>query len=231
MSLILHIETTTDVCSVALSKDGELLLSREDRKGPSHAAKLGPFVDEAIAWMEQKNWVPDAVAVSAGPGSYTGLRIGVSMAKGLCYAWGIPMIAVSTLAILVEALKHRGRLSQGDCVRPLMDARRMEVYTALYASDGRLLKPVEAKILEPESFCDEQPEGTFWFVGNGSEKFKEISACSNACFDVDLVPLAADMRFLAETAFAKSDFVDVAYFEPYYLKDFVATISKKNVLA
>ena len=230
MALILHIETSTNVCSVALSLDGNILFSKIERKGLSHAALIGPFGDEALKVAQQHGLKIDAVAVSSGPGSYTGLRIGVSAAKGICYALHVPMIAVPTLALIVDMCVRTRNLPEKARIRPVLDARRMEVYTGLYGSDGSSLGPTEALVVMEDSFDKELSAGPVFFVGNGAKKLRTVLKSENAIFDEDLQPLAEAMMPLAEKAFSESLFVNVAYFEPFYLKEFVATVSKKHII-
>ncbi|SHI89691.1 tRNA threonylcarbamoyladenosine biosynthesis protein TsaB [Mesonia phycicola] len=218
MATILNIETTTTNCSVSIGVDGEVVILKEDKEGGySHAEKLHVFIEEALAEANLTLKNLDAIAVSKGPGSYTGLRIGVSAAKGLCYSLNIPLISVSTL----EALAHQVATLNTEVVIPMLDARRMEVYTAVYSSDKKIISPIEAKILEANSF--EPYFNDFdkvYFVGNGVDKFKEICPAENADF-INALPSAKQMVQLAEYKYKKSDLEDVAYFEPYYLKDFV----------
>lgn len=223
---ILHIETSTKVCSVAFSVEGKVMFEKISYDGPSHAALAGVFAEEAFSTVK---CVPDAVAVSAGPGSYTGLRIGVSLAKGLCMGWGIPLIAVPTLQLLAyEAIrKHKST----DCLYcAMMDARRMEVYSAVYNNRLQLIRDVEAEIITSDSYASYLDMQDICFFGDGAAKCKTVIASERAVFLEDVYPLAANMVTLAEKAFAKKYFVDTAYFEPYYLKDFVATIPKNKVL-
>jgi len=230
MALILHIETSAKNCSVALSQDGQLLFNQLDTAGSSHSTKLGLFVDEALKVVEGKNQKLDAVAVSSGPGSYTGLRIGVSMAKGICYALGIPLLSIPTLDLLADEVVRSKELPENACICPLVDARRMEVYTALYDAQGRMLHPVSAVIVDETTFEVELKKHPIWFVGDGAEKCSTIISNDAANFDGQIVPLAASMLPLAEKRYQEKNFEDVAYFEPFYLKDFVATVSKKLLI-
>ncbi|WP_165044075.1 tRNA (adenosine(37)-N6)-threonylcarbamoyltransferase complex dimerization subunit type 1 TsaB [Dysgonomonas sp. ZJ709] len=230
MACILHIETATEVCSVAVSKDGELIFQREETKGPSHAVLLGAFVDEATKELRSKGLKLDAVAVSCGPGSYTGLRIGVSEAKGLCYGLNIPMIAIGTLRLMASAVAKKGLVDPAILLCPMIDARRMEVYDALFDSQLMLIRDVEADIIDETSFIEILKDQRIAFFGNGSAKCKEAIQSPNAIFIENVYPSAIDMVDLAEDAFAKKEFVDSAYFEPFYLKEFVATIAKNKVL-
>ena len=230
MALILHLETSTKICSVALSLDGSILFSKVDRNGPSHAVQIGLFVDEALKVAEEKGLKPDAVAVSSGPGSYTGLRIGVSMAKGVCYGAGARLIAVPTLLLLADQVKRSLTLPDDALICPMLDARRMEIYTALYDAQGNCLKPASALIIDENSFSEELRNHSVWFAGDGAEKCREIIKSDRAHFEEDVYPLAESMMPLAEKAFQEGKFENVAYFEPFYLKEFVATVSKKQII-
>lgn len=228
MSCIVHIETTTKVCSVALSQDGECLMSEENFEGPSHGVVLGPYVEEAVSFADSHAIPIDAVAVSSGPGSYTGLRIGASTAKGLCYGRNLKLIAVPTLELLcVPLLLHHEELPENVLFCPMLDARRMEVYTAVYDRSLKPLKEVSAKVIDETSFQEFLEKGKVVFFGNGAEKCKDVIRHENAIFVDDIDPLAKYMFPLAEKALAENRTVDVAYFEPFYLKDFVATKPKK----
>ena len=228
MSCLLHIETSTKVCSVALSQDGELLFHREDLEGPNHAVACGVFVDEALSFAESHAIPLDAVAVSRGPGSYTGLRIGVSMAKGVCYGRNIPLIALDTLKILsVPVLLYHDELPDGALLVPMIDARRMEVYSAVYDRALNEVRGIQANVVDAETFAPYLEQGQVCFFGDGAAKCREVINHPNAVFIDNIHPLARNMFPLAERAVAKQQFMDVAYFEPYYLKEFVATQSKK----
>ncbi len=228
MSCILHIETSTEACSVAVSQDGATIFHVEDTQGPSHATKLGTFVDEALSFTDNHAIPFDAVAVSCGPGSYTGLRIGVSMAKGVCYSRDLKLISVPTLQVMsVPVLLVHDDLPEDALICPMIDARRMEVYTALYT---RALRPVVdtcAMIIDADSFKEQLDKHPIYFFGNGAAKCKEVINHPNAHFFDGIQPLAKNMAPLAERAFLREEFEDVAYFEPFYLKEFVATKSKK----
>ncbi|EPR72781.1 TsaB protein, required for threonylcarbamoyladenosine (t(6)A) formation in tRNA [Winogradskyella psychrotolerans RS-3] len=222
MALVLNIETATTNCSVSLSKDGETLVLKEDNSlGFSHAETLHIFIDEIFKISKIKPSEIDAVAVSKGPGSYTGLRIGVSSAKGLCFALNKPLIAISTL----ESLAHQVTIEDGFIV-PMLDARRMEVYSAIYNANLELHREIKAEILTEESFSTLLKDHKVYFVGNGVEKTKSLIQHPNAVFIDGKLPSANEMGFLAENNHKKSDTEDVAYFEPYYLKDFVALKKK-----
>ncbi len=227
MSCILHIETSTDVCSVAVSQDGQCIFTKEDRKGPSHAVTLGVFVQEALSFADSHAIPVDAVAVSCGPGSYTGLRIGVSMAKGVCFGRNLPLIAVSTLQLLCVPVLLQHELPNDALLCPMLDARRMEVYAAVY---DRALKPVRdtaADIVDSHSYEEFLDQHPVYFFGNGAAKCKGQLTHPNAHFIDDVVPLARWMFPLADKDMACENFKDVAYFEPFYLKEFVASKPKK----
>ena len=222
MPYILNIETATKNCSVALAKDGKTILCKEiAEEGYSHAERLHVFIDEIIKEVGITFQELSAIAVSQGPGSYTGLRIGVSAAKGLCYALGIPLIAVDTLQVLASQAKVSNGL-----IIPMLDARRMEVYSAIFTSNFENKRAVQAEIITENSFEDFQE--TLYFVGDCAEKCKPVLNKQNHIFLGDIkYPSAKEMSFLSFEKHQKSDFVDVAYFEPYYLKDFMMTVSKK----
>ena len=225
---ILHIETSTNICSVALSNRGKLLFEVFDDQGMNHARLLSPFVDKALTEMRKQNLTLDAVAVSGGPGSYTGLRIGVSTAKGLCYGYNIPLIAVPTLEVLATAGLSVITPEDNALLYPMIDARRMEVYTAEYSPSLRLNGEVTAEIITEDSFAEQLNEHICYFVGNGAEKCKSVLTHSNARFPDNIVLHAKHMITAAEKRFNHQEFVDVAYYEPFYLKEFVATIPKKQ---
>jgi tRNA threonylcarbamoyladenosine biosynthesis protein TsaB len=225
MACIIHIETATKTCSLAVSNNGNLLYNKKNAEGFSHSASLGVFAEEAIQFLQKNNLKPEAVAVSEGPGSYTGLRIGVSLAKGLCYGFEIPLIAVQTLKILTE--KVRGEVAT-DWYCPMIDARRMEVYAAVYDGNLEVIRPVQAEIIDDKSFAEYLSKGKVAFFGDGSDKCKAVIDSPNAVFIDGVFPEAAAMVDLAEKAFAEKAFVDTAYFEPFYLKEFQATTPKLN---
>ena len=228
MSCILSIETSTDVCSVAVSDNGAVIFNKEDHSGPNHAVKLGLFVDEAISYIDSRNIPLEAVAVSCGPGSYTGLRIGVSMAKGLCYGRGAKLIAVPTLELLaVPVLLGEHPAEEDALVVPMLDARRMEVYTAAY--DFSLTPMLEPRplILDSESYGQLIATGRpLLLFGDGSAKAADVVKAPNVRIVEDVDPLAVDMIALAERAYSQRDFLDLAYCVPTYLKDFMATKPK-----
>lgn len=229
MSCILHIETSTEVCSVAVSQDGASIFSQEDFKGPSHATTLGVFVDEALSFADSHAIPVDAVAVSSGPGSYTGLRIGVSMAKGICYAKDIPLIGLPTLEVMCVPVLLFRDLPEDALLCPMIDARRMEVYAAVYDRALRPLRPTSADIVDEHSYAEFLADRPVYFFGNGSAKCREVLQHPNAHFIENIHPLAKWMFPLAEKANARQEFKDVAYFEPFYLKEFVASKPKKLI--
>lgn len=219
--ILLAVETSTQVCSAALLKDGAVLDERISYSGGNHAELLPEYVDSLLRSCGEI----DAVALSAGPGSYTGLRIGTSLCKGLAYGRNIPMLAVPTLDILTEALLENTKDIEGCLLCPMLDARRMEVYTALYESDGRQIGDVEAKVIDGESFADIEPERKMVFFGNGAMKCEGVIRRKNSKYVPDIVPLARAMWRLATERLQRGETVDIAYFEPFYLKDFVAAPS------
>lgn len=227
MSCILHIETSTTVCSVAASQDGQVIFVKEDLKGPSHATSLGVFVDEALSFLDSHAIPLDAVAVSCGPGSYTGLRIGVSMAKGICYGRQIPLIGLPTLKVLAVPVLLYHELPEDALICPMIDARRMEVYAGIYDRALHAKREIGADIVDEQSYLDFLEKQPVYFFGNGASKCKGQITHPNAHFIDDIHPLAKMMMPLAERAFAEQNFEDVAYFEPFYLKEFVASQPKK----
>ena len=228
MSCILNIETSTDVCSVAVSQDGALLFEKTDLQGPNHAVSLGVFVDEALSFTDNHGIPFDAVAVSCGPGSYTGLRIGVSMAKGICYARNLPLIAVPTLELLaVPVLLGHEELPDDALLCPMLDARRMEVYAAVYDRALRPVRGIQADVVDADTYRPWLDEHPVYFFGNGAAKCMETIGHPNARLREGIVPLAKHMYPLAEKRIALGQYEDVAYFTPFYLKDFVAKAPKK----
>ncbi|MFV0390359.1 MAG: tRNA (adenosine(37)-N6)-threonylcarbamoyltransferase complex dimerization subunit type 1 TsaB [Paludibacteraceae bacterium] len=225
---LIHIETSTNVCSVAVSQDGKCIFVASDSAGMNHATMLSPFIQKGLDAMKAGNIFPDAIVVSSGPGSYTGLRIGVSTAKGLCFGYGIPLIGIDTLSILTQAVILKQAVETNALLCPMIDARRMEVYTALYSSDLKQIEPVSAKIVGENSFLELLDKNTIYFYGNGADKCKEIITHANAKFISAVEPQAENMIALGEEKFIKQDFEDTAYFEPFYLKDFQATTPKNR---
>lgn len=226
--VILHIETSTNVCSIAVSEGKKLIFSKSNDDGMNHAALLSVFIDEALNVLKSDGKQLDAVAVSSGPGSYTGLRIGVSTAKGMCYGLDIPLIAVSTLEVLAVPAIRMTKKEENALYCPMIDARRMEVYDAVYQYDKTLVRDIQADIITSESFSDLLEKQPVYFFGNGAEKCKPLLTHSNARFLDGIVPLAENMIELALKSFDKKQFVDTAYFEPFYLKEFQTTVPKKT---
>lgn len=229
MSIILCIETGTEVCSVSLSNNSEIVDIRESADPQAHARQLAVFIDEILKKNNLTTKDLSAVAVGEGPGSYTGLRIGVSTAKGICFGAKIPMIAVSSLQALTQGAIDQVVNRDNTLFCPMIDARRMEVYTALYNGNGSSKTSVEALIIDENSFKDDLASNTVYFFGNGAQKCAEVINHPNAKF-IEVIHTAANMVSIAHQLFDKGSFVDIAYFEPFYLKDFVVTKSKKNLL-
>ncbi|HBC28689.1 MAG TPA: tRNA (adenosine(37)-N6)-threonylcarbamoyltransferase complex dimerization subunit type 1 TsaB [Prevotellaceae bacterium] len=228
MSCILHIETSTRVCSVALSQDGQVIYHDEDFDGPNHSVRCGVMAEAALSFADSHAIPVDAVAVGSGPGSYTGLRIGASMAKGICYGRGLPLIALPTPKVLcVPVLLRHDDLPQDALLVPMTDARRMEVYAAVYDRSLREVRAIGADIVEPGAYSEYLDRHPVYFFGDGSQKCSGAITHPNAHFIEGIVPLAKHMCPLAEKAMAVGDFQDAAYFEPFYLKEFVALKSKK----
>ena len=230
MACILHIETSTNVCSVAVSEDSHVIFEQSEHgEHGAGAERLGTMVDEALSFTDNHAIPFDAVAVSCGPGSYTGLRIGVSMAKGLCYGRDLKLIAVPTLELLCVPVLLRELVHGDPLLCPMIDARRMEVYSALYDRALKVVRPVGADVVTAETyrqFLDERP---VYFFGNGAKKCMEVIDHPNAHYIDSIEPLAKWMQPLAEKRFLQERFEDVAYFEPFYLKDFVAIKAKPLV--
>ena len=216
---ILCIETSTNCCSAAIAINGEAKAIRANLTGANHASELPLFVEELMNEARVNSWTIDAVALSQGPGSYTGLRIGASLAKGLCYGLNIPLIPVDTLQILCKAALAQ-QLPQDAVLCPMLDARRMEVYTSMYTRECARMRDIEAKIIDEHAFEAELAEQAICFFGNGAEKCQSVITSPNAHFIADIVPQAQYMGALAEHA-ALLDVKQMAYFEPFYLKDFV----------
>ncbi len=230
MPCILHIDTSTNACSVALSEDTQIIYSDEDTQGPNHNTLLGTFVDQALSFAENHAIPLDAIAISSGPGSYTGLRIGTSMAKGIAYALQIPLIAIPTPQVLATpVLLYHDEVPDEALLCPMIDARRMEVYAALYDRALHEVRPIGADIVTLDLFLPYLEKQPVFFFGNGAEKCKDILSHPNAHFIDHILPLARNLAPLAEKAFHQGQFVDTAYFEPYYLKEFVAG-KQRNML-
>ncbi len=231
MAIILSLETSTKVCSVSVAENNTIIAKKELYEANSHATHLTVFIQELIDDLPSIAFENiDAVAVSCGPGSYTGLRIGVSTAKGICYALGIPLIAITSLEVLANAVKDEPIVKEGAFICPMIDARRMEVYTALYDNQFNVVKDIDALIIDENSFKDELQNNRIVFIGDGSDKCRDVINGENALFILDKVPLAANMTDVAYRKYLDKKFEDVAYFEPFYLKDFVATKPKNKVL-
>lgn len=230
MAVILNIETSTSVCSTALTAEGMVLTHYENFDGMNHATMLSGFIKKCLDFAEERELKLDAVAVSIGPGSYTGLRIGLSEAKGLCYALNIPLIGVSTLELMAVSVMFNFDTDPDSLLVPMIDARRMEVYTAVYDfALTPLLKP-SPLILDNESYSDFLADNKVAFFGDGSDKAKEVIKSNNATFIPDIFPLAAYMTALSERAWHRKEFLNLAYSVPEYLKEFQTTKSKKNMI-
>ena len=227
MSCILNIETSTDVCSVSVSQDGACIFSQEDHEGPNHAVKLGTFVDEALSFADSHAIPLDAVAVSCGPGSYTGLRIGASMAKGICFGQDLKLIAVPTLELMAVPVLLREEVEEGALLCPMIDARRMEVYSAVYDRALHEVRGIQADVVDADTYREYLDRGPVYFFGNGAEKCMEVINHPNARLIKGVEPLAKWMFPIAERRIAQEKYEDVAYFVPFYLKDFVAQQPKK----
>ena len=222
MACILHIETSATVCSVAVSENGQCIFDQADHSGPNHAERLGTMMDEAMSFTDNHGIPFDAVAVSCGPGSYTGLRIGVSMAKGICYGRDLKLIGVPTLQLLCVPVLLRHELEDDALVCPMLDARRMEVYAAVYDRALREIRPVGADVVDADTYRGYLDEHPVYFFGPGAAKCMDTINHPNAHLIEGIEPLAKYMQPLAERRFLNGEFEDVAYFVPFYLKDFVA---------
>ncbi len=222
MTYILNLETATKNCSVSISQDGKTILCKEMAEaGYSHAEKLHVFIEESLKESKLSFNDLSAIAVSQGPGSYTGLRIGVSAAKGLCFALNLPLISVDTLQVLASQLS----ITEGVII-PMIDARRMEVYSAIFTFKFDKIREVQAEILTENSF--KGISETIHFVGDCAEKAKTVLMSNHFIFHEEIIyPSANEMGVLSYQKFQQNEFEDVAYFEPYYLKDFMATVTKK----
>ena len=229
MSNILNIETSTDVCSVALTSEGQVLEHHENYDGNNHAQVLSPFVESVLKYVRSREIKLDAVAVSIGPGSYTGLRIGLSEAKGLCFGLNVPMIGINTLKILTVAVLFRHFFEEDVLFAPMIDARRKEVYTAVYDLALNEIMPSRPLILDENSYSEYLKDHKVVFFGNGSDKAKDIIKHKNAIFIEGIKPTALDMMAPAEKAIRENDFIDVAYSTPLYLKEYQTTVSKKTL--
>ncbi len=232
MAVILNIETSAAVCSAALTAEGMVLAHQEEYEGRAQASILSDFIKYCLDFAATKEIKPEAVAVSMGPGSYTGLRIGLSEAKGLAYALGIPLIGVDTLQLMCcQVMFTQPDLTGDEILVPMVDARRMEVYTAAYDFSLQPLMQQQPLILDTDSYADILATGRpVLFFGDGSDKACDIIKAPNATFIPDIRPLAIDMIALAERAYATRDFIDTAYSTPNYIKDFQATRPKNSIL-
>jgi len=218
MPTILNLETATTNCSVSVAKDGRLLAIKEhDTPNYSHSEQLHVFIQEVLKEADIEFSNLDAIAVSKGPGSYTGLRIGVSAAKGLCFSLDVPLISIPTLA----SMAHQVERGTVDFIIPVLDARRMEVYSAVFDYDVTELRETRAEIINDNSFSEYVEKGKVLLLGNGAEKCKALLRHPNFSFDTSAVPSAREMATLSHIKFGARVFEDVAYFEPYYLKDFI----------
>jgi tRNA threonylcarbamoyladenosine biosynthesis protein TsaB len=233
MCKILHIETATEVCSVSIAENGKLIGLKETHEGRSHAGVLATFIRDIMEETKTDIYRLDAVSVSKGPGSYTGLRIGVSVAKGLCYGAGLPLIGINTLEGMCNGLLNRlhekgEKLNSSYLLVPMIDARRMEVYTAIYNTEGKSIKETHALIVNETTFDSQLANHCICFFGSGADKLTHTIVHPNARFIMNFRTSAKDMISLALEAFQQGRFEDMAYFEPYYLKDFITTIPKKK---
>ena len=226
MACILHIETSTQVCSVAVSEDSHVIFQLEDHSGPNHAERLGSMVDEALSFTDNHAIPFDAVAVSCGPGSYTGLRIGVSMAKGICYGRNLKLIAVPTLELMCVPVLLREMVEENALLCPMIDARRMEVYAGIYDRALRPVREVKADVVDGETYKEWLDEHPVFFFGNGAEKCMATINHPNAYLIGGIEPQARWMQPLAERRLLAEKTEDVAYFEPFYLKDYVAKMPR-----
>ena len=229
MSCILSIETSTDVCSVAMSENGQCIFKEEDHSGPNHAVSLGVFVDEALSFTDNHAIPLSAVAVSQGPGSYTGLRIGVSMAKGICYGRDVPLLAVPTLEVMAVPVLLNHEIEEDALLCPMIDARRMEVYSAIYDRALKPLRETRADVVDGDTYREFLDNHPVYFFGNGAAKCMETINHPNAHLIEGIEPLAKYMFPLAERKWVQKEYEDVAYFVPFYLKDFVAKMPKKLI--
>lgn len=229
MSCILLIETSAKICSTALAVDGKVVFSKKNDEGMAHARLLPAFVDEALKSLGGAKI--DAVAVSSGPGSYTGLRIGVATAKGLAFGYDAKLIAVPTLELIANTVKKSVDVEPDALICPMIDARRMEVYSQLFDAEAKEAGETQAEIITEDSYKNLLQKGKkIYFAGDGAGKCSSVITSENAVFVDGIEPDAVNMAELAERRLNNGEFVDVAYFEPFYLKDFVATQSKHKVI-
>ncbi|MFC2098541.1 tRNA (adenosine(37)-N6)-threonylcarbamoyltransferase complex dimerization subunit type 1 TsaB [Bacteroidota bacterium] len=236
MPLILNLDTSTQICSVAIASEGKLLGTRESHEDKSHSRQLSIFIQDLLTEHSINTSGLDAIAVSKGPGSYTGLRIGVSTAKGIAYGSNIPLIGIGTLEVLVSGALQNQEINnilekqRSTVLCPMIDARRMEVYTALYDSSGNIIGEVTARIIEETTYLEILENKKIIFFGNGAAKCRSKINHSNAVFIDDIETSAVNMVPLAEKLWEQNKFEDIAYFEPFYLKDFIATIPKNKII-
>lgn len=232
MANILNIETSTEVCSVALTSEGQVLDHRENYEGQTHATMLSQYVKEMLDYARSREMKPDAIAVSIGPGSYTGLRIGLSEAKGLAFGLNVPLIGVNTLQLMAVSTMFNHFIDEESVLYvPMIDARRMEVYTAAYVPSLEAVLEPQAMILDEHSFDALLDKGhTLILMGNGSDKARQVLTRDGVRFVDGVKPVAVDMMALAEKAYREQDFIDVAYSTPLYLKEFQAIKPKNPVL-
>ena len=224
MAIILNIETATKNCSVSIANKGEVVVLIElNDLNYSHAEKLHPFINQALKEAKVSIRDIDAVAVSKGPGSYTGLRIGVSAAKGICFSINKPLISIETLRSLSASISVNDAY-----IIPMLDARRMEVYSSVFSSDNKSVREIKAEIINENSFSEYLKKGKVYFLGDGADKCKPILVNKNAVFIDDKFPSAREMSKLSFDKFTNNEFEDVAYFEPFYLKDFIVIPEKKK---
>lgn len=217
MPTVLNLETATTNCSVSIASDGNLLAIKEHNStGYSHSEQLHVFINEVLSEASLSINDLNAIAVSKGPGSYTGLRIGVSAAKGLCFSLDVPLISIPTLRSMAQQVKGDYKF-----IIPVLDARRMEVYSAVYDGDYKEVRETRAEIVDEKSFMEFAQQGKTVVIGNGAEKCKDLLKHPNFSFDTELIPSAREMCSLSSDMFNASCFEDTAYFEPYYLKDFI----------
>jgi tRNA threonylcarbamoyladenosine biosynthesis protein TsaB len=225
MAIILHLETATTNCSVSISKDSEMIVLKENNAASySHSEQLHVFIKEALKEASLSFSDLDAVAISKGPGSYTGLRIGVSAAKGICFSLDIPLISIPTL----QSIANQVDLKPGELVIPVLDARRMEVYSCVYDNNYQEIRETRAEVINEESFVEYLGENKVYVMGSGAEKCRGVLQHPNFIFNESVVPSAKDMVSMAFEKYESKQFEDVAYFEPYYLKDFVLQQKKKK---
>jgi tRNA threonylcarbamoyladenosine biosynthesis protein TsaB len=232
--MILCLETATTVCSVALCDRTGIISVRESYEDKSHASKLTLFIDELL---KEANVLPaelQAVAVSKGPGSYTGLRIGVSVAKGLCYGASVPLIGIETARSMfngiISSADEKFDTDNTSLFCPMIDARRMEVYYSIFSADGTIIKDISAEIINEKSFAEIPESVRIVFFGDGAEKCQNVTGHKNSVFDLDFVVSATSMYKIVFEEFEAGHFENVAYFEPFYLKDFITTAQRKNIV-